>query len=205
MSEIGQLWDRYYAENSNGYGSGEGSITPSTTDYRFFIENFIRLNRVKRVLELGCGDWQVGRLIPWDDYGVTYCGTDISPFIVEQNSKLFGSPTRKFHVINGAADLAKFGTFDLILCKHVLQHLANAVVSSYLDAFERLAPWSLVTNDAYPLEHVNLDVDVPVDGYRPLDIRGAPFNRRAVSLCEFTVVLDDKTWVTHIQLMNGRP
>ena len=55
-------WDAFYRDNHTGCGSGLGSLISSTADYRHLLENFIRLNRPERVLDLGCGDWQSTKL-----------------------------------------------------------------------------------------------------------------------------------------------
>src|SRR5262249_27223406 len=62
------FFDRNYRA---GRDSGFGSLVSSTATYRYIIEPFIRLNDVHSVLDLGCGDWQFSKLIPWDNYDIS--------------------------------------------------------------------------------------------------------------------------------------
>src|SRR5262249_31747962 len=82
-----------------GWGSGLGSSISSTVAYRYAVESFIRLNDIHSVLDLGCGDWQFSKLIPWDYYDNSYLGLDLSRVIVEKNVETFGTERRQFRVI----------------------------------------------------------------------------------------------------------
>jgi SAM-dependent methyltransferase len=174
------FFDRNY---SVGGTSGDGSTVDVTTVYRHIIEEFIRLNQVRTVLDVGCGDWRFSRRIPWDDYGITYLGLDVSPFIVARNTQEYGHDRRKFAVIGEPREILNHGRFDLIICKDAMQHMPNAIINEYLDVFSEAGRFSLLTNDAFPL--INLNQDIDAGGWRALDLRIAPFSRRTAVIAEY--------------------
>lgn len=200
--DLHRRWDAYYQGNETGYGSGWGSIVSSTVHYRRVIESFLDQNRPHRVLDLGCGDWQSSRFIPWDGYDVQYVGVDASPMIVEKNRQNFASPTKQFHLVCEPTELAALGMrFDLVICKDVLQHLPNAMVNDYLDVIERITKVALITNDACPADMLNGDIEV--GAWRAIDLRKPPFSRTSFVISEY-VNFDGKSfWVKHIHLLPG--
>jgi SAM-dependent methyltransferase len=103
-----------------GFDSGLGSLASSTAEYRYLVETFIRLNDVKSVLDLGCGDWQFSKLIPWEFYDISYVGLDLSSVIIEKNTATYGNERRQFKVIRRPSEIFCLGRFDIVLCKDVL-------------------------------------------------------------------------------------
>ena len=194
-------WDAFYRDNHTGCGSGLGSLISSTADYRHLLENFIRLNRPERVLDLGCGDWQSTKLVPWREYGMTYLGADVSPFVINRNKAMFASASTEFVVVSEPADLKTLGRFDLIICKDVLQHTPNCVASAYLDVFCEISRTSLITNDAFPQDRLNNDIKA--GDWRPVDIRQTPFRRSSVVLFEYANFEGDRYWIKHVHLLPG--
>jgi SAM-dependent methyltransferase len=180
LTDASRFFDRNYR---SGGTSGDGSTIDVTTTYRHIIEEFIRLNDVKRVLDVGCGDWQFSRRIPWDDYGIEYIGLDVSPHIVAQNNRDYSHERRKFLVIGDPKEVARYGDFDLIICKDAMQHMPNAVVSEYLDQFAKASRFCLLTNDAFPA--INLNEDIEAGGWRALDLRKPPFSRKTSVIAEY--------------------
>ncbi len=196
-----QHWDSYYTDNGSGYGSGLGSLVASTPDYRHLVENFLRLNQPRRVLDVGCGDWQSTKLVPWQAYDIVYVGVDVSPLIIQANTTKFASEATTFQTVAKPADIETLGQFDLIICKDVLQHTPNAVVSAYLEIFRRISKASLVTNDIFPSDRLNSDIDA--GGWRPIDIRRPPFVQRSIVLLEYANFFRGHCWIKHVHLIVG--
>jgi len=71
-----RIFNNIYQNNLWDFGSGPGSLEQNTTEYRIFLQNFIRQNKIKRVLDIGCGDWRFSRLMDWS--GLVYTGIDVS-------------------------------------------------------------------------------------------------------------------------------
>src|SRR5712692_11917380 len=123
------MQDHFFDANYRAGGtSGSGSLVPSTVTYRHIIESFIRLNNVHSVLDLGCGDWQFSKLIPWDYNHISYLGLDVSSYIIERNTATFGTDRHQFKVIRNPSEIFDLGGFDLIVCKDCLQHVPNSVI-----------------------------------------------------------------------------
>jgi SAM-dependent methyltransferase len=186
-----------------GWGSGLGSLVSSTMTYRYIIESFIRLNDVHSVLDLGCGDWQFSKLIPWDDYDISYLGLDLSPFIIERNTAKFGTERHQFKVIREPSEIFGLGRFDLVICKDVLIHTPNSIANEYLDVFSAVARYALITVDAFPSDRINEDINT--GDYRAMDLRKPPFSRNSSIIAEYVNFLDHNFYVKHVHLLTGHP
>ena len=80
--------------NNNNYTGSSG--TGSDVDYKKdtyvpFLKKFITDNKIKNVVDLGCGDFRCGHLI-YDDLDVSYTGYDAYKNVVEYNSKQHALP-----------------------------------------------------------------------------------------------------------------
>src|ERR1017187_4570626 len=56
--------NRLWGEESNElFDSGRGSVSVFTEQYSQFIRGFVRVKGIKKIVDLGCGSFQVGRLL----------------------------------------------------------------------------------------------------------------------------------------------
>jgi SAM-dependent methyltransferase len=186
-----------------GFDSGLGSLVGSTVTYRYTIESFIRLNDVHSVLDLGCGDWQFSKLIPWENYDISYLGLDLSRVIIEKNTAAFGTERCQFKVIREPSEIFGLGRFDLVICKDVLIHVPNSVANEYLDVFDAAARYALVTVDAFPSDRINEDIEI--GDYRAMDIRKPPFSRDSSIIAEYVNFSGHNFFVKHVHLLTGLP
>jgi len=191
------------ANYRRGWGSGVGSLVSSTVTYRHIIESFIRLNDIHSVLDLGCGDWQFSKLIPWDHYDISYLGLDLSHVIIEKNTATFAAERQQFKVIREPSEIFGLGRFDLAICKDVLIHTPNSVTNEYLDVFLAVARYALITVDAFPSDRINEDINS--GEYRAMDLRKPPFSRKSSIIAEYVNFLGHSFWVKHVHLLIGRP
>lgn len=121
----------------------EGGVAPDwTADYRGFLEKFIRLNAVRSIVDLGCGDWQVTRFI--DLHGADYHGFDPSPALVERNRQRHGGEGIRFDVLPD--DLAGLPGADLLVLCDVLPHLPDAEIQHLRDELFGRYRYVLLTN-----------------------------------------------------------
>lgn len=209
LSSASEFFDANYKV---GGTSGEGSTVDVTAEYRHIIEEFIRLNGVKSVLDVGCGDWKFSRRIPWGDYGISYLGIDVSPFIIEKNTRDYGNANTRFEVVKSPSDILNMGRFDLIISKDAIQHMPNSVVSAYLDVFEQAGRRCLLTHDVAPEYHTNEDIEP--GGWRTLDLSKAPFSRNPTILAEYVNFFGEEVpgyerrpatfFVKHVHLLTGK-
>lgn len=183
-----ELFDAVYRERMWGgtpdQSSGWGSYGEHSSQYVDFVRDFIAKNDIESVLDVGCGDFQIGFRI----CGVVphYIGADVSRVIVERNAATFSDLTNvRFMVLDVCADTLP--QVDLVTIREVLQHLSNADITLALDNIERSkARFALVT-EHLPAPHVlrapNLDKPRGPNIRNPFGsgvfIQHAPFNRPA--------------------------
>ena len=191
------------ANYRRGFDSGSGSRVSSTVTYRYIIESFIRLNDVHSVLDLGCGDWQFSKLIPWDYYDISYLGLDLSHVIIEKNTATFATKRRQFKVIREPSEIFGLGRFDLVICKDVLIQTPNSIANEYLDVFVAVARFALITVDGFPSDRINEDIEI--GDYRAMDIRKPPFSRNSSIIAEYVDFSGHNFFVKHVHLLTGLP
>jgi SAM-dependent methyltransferase len=153
-----------------GGGSGSGSAPEHAGPYMEFLGAFLHFNKVRSVVDVGCGDWQFSRHIDWGER--RYEGIDVVPSVIEANRRRFGTPTRTFTCVNLLEEGTPRPSGDLLLMKDVLQHLSNENAAKLLALASRFR-FSLITND-----HADVNADCRNGDTRPLDIRAAPFDVR---------------------------
>ena len=182
------LFDAVYRESMWGgtpdQSSGWGSYGEHSSLYVDFVRDFIARNDIKSILDVGCGDFQIGSRIC--DAVPHYIGADVSRLIIERNTASFSSLANvQFMALDVCAD--PLPQVDLITIREVLQHLSNADVALALDNIERSqARFALVT-EHLPAPHVlrapNLDKPRGPNIRNPYGsgvfIQLAPFNRPA--------------------------
>jgi len=182
LPALSQRFSQIYDKNLWGEGSGVGSRPAHNGEYVQFLQEFMLRNKIKSVVDFGCGDWQFSRFINWG--GVAYAGFDIVKSVIESNSKKFTDENTRFFVFHSLNDLPKA---DLLLCKDVLQHLPNELVRQYLAFFKTRFNAMLITNDDYPEDIINRDIQI--GGWRSLRLEREPFLEHAC-IVKSWVVLD---------------
>lgn len=152
----------------------------NNADYIQFIQNFLEKHRITSVLDFGCGDWQFSRFIDWK--GASYVGLDLVPEVIAANREAYARSGVEFAVSNGPDELP---LVDLLLCKDVFQHLPNATIRAYLDAFKRCAKYLLIANDDQPASALNGAIEA--GGWRPVRLDHPPFSEQAPIVFEWTI------------------
>jgi SAM-dependent methyltransferase len=134
-----EVFSEIYANNTWGgkpgeFHSGSGSYGLAATLYLDTINEFIANHNVRSVVDVGCGDYEIGARINVDDY----TGVDVVPALIDRNNAEFGSAHRRFMCLDAAgADALPSG--DLCLVRQVMQHLSNdqiQVILGKLKAFK---------------------------------------------------------------------
>lgn len=136
-----------YRKNIWGNGveiplSGSGSLPKNSQIYSQTVQEFISKYRIKTVLDVGHGDWQM-----WNNYrfeNTKYTGIDVAKNLSSQLSKKYGSPQIKFKPLNCVTDALPEA--DLLICKDVLQHLSNSDVEICLNKFSEFR-YLILCND----------------------------------------------------------
>jgi SAM-dependent methyltransferase len=158
---IAETFRRVYqskAWGSNGeeFCSGAGSGGAAADLYCDAVIDFIRDYHVRSIVDLGCGDFAIGRRIV-EATGVQYTGVDVVPELVEHNQRRVQDPRVSFL----CADItcAPLPQADLCLIRQVLQHLSNAEISNVLANIVSF-PQVLVSEDV-PIRPSSFNRDKP--------------------------------------------
>src|SRR6478609_5527238 len=122
-----QIFDHIYKNNLWICGSGPGSTEENTRQYRWFLQNILKSNHIKSVLDIGCGDWQFSRHIDWT--GIDYVGVDVSAMVLA-NTRTFARPGIAFRELNAVTD--QLPSADVLIAKDVLQHWSNSDILNFL-------------------------------------------------------------------------
>ncbi|MEO8702229.1 MAG: class I SAM-dependent methyltransferase [Kofleriaceae bacterium] len=160
--------------------SGVGSTLRSTLIYRTFLKQFLEQLEIKSVVDAGCGDWEFSQAVDWT--GIDYKGYDIVASLIEQDTAKYGKPNIQFFKADFLeTDLPKA---DLLISKNVLQHLSNADVMKFLPQLKKYKHVLLIDGvNAITLSSDN--PDIPVGGYRELDLTAPPFNLTGAKLLTY--------------------
>lgn len=171
--ELGQTFNGIYsrgdwARDSQGKGtSGTGSTLDITREYRAFIEAFITEHHVKSVVDAGCGDWEFSSATNWNH--ARYLGVDISSDVIDGVKKKYQKEGVSFMVGDVTDSLPPA---DLLLCKDVLQHLPNALITKFIknNLKKGKYKWAILTND-----RGGNNSDIKAGDYRLIDLSAPPF------------------------------
>lgn len=164
--------------NSKFYkgSSGDGSWVKNNTKYIEFLKNFIQDNNVKKVADLGCGDFLCGDII-YNSLDVSYNGYDAYKQIVDyHSSKYLSSAKFKFHHLDLIEDRSKIEAGDLCIIKDVLQHLNIDEIYLLLDYLYKSNKFKyiLVINCCYQRKN-NQTLDN--NSFRPLSSKLLPLKK----------------------------
>ena len=158
-----------------GNGSGGGSDPEIAKPYATLLQNFLRDNQIKSVVDIGCGDWQFSKRIDWS--GIDYTGVDVVRSVVDRNNETFGKPGIRF--MQGDITAIDLPRADLVIIKDVMQHWPNAAVFKVLPKLKTYK-FALVTND-----FASLNKDCREGDTRPLDLQAEPFSVQAELLLTY--------------------
>jgi SAM-dependent methyltransferase len=144
-----EVFSEVYRNNLWGGAKGEmysgvGSRYAPAELYANAVVNFIKANDISNVVDLGCGDFEIGKRI------AAFCercvGVDVVPELIERNTKLYAAENIHFMCLDIADDDLPDG--QLCLIRQVLQHLSNKEILTVL-AKARKYP-ELIVTEHYP-------------------------------------------------------
>jgi SAM-dependent methyltransferase len=166
--------------------SGEGSIREEAVGpYCAMIRDFIAVNNIRRVVDLGCGDFGVGsRLI---GPAVHYVGVDVVPELIHYNQEHFATPGVEFRCMNIIDDELPRG--DLCLVRQVLQHLSNAQILQTLRSLRRYR-YVIATEHVYAGADLRRNRDKPHGPGTRIPRRSGVFLESSPFNCPAKLVLE---------------
>jgi len=161
-----------WGKNETGAGaSGSGSKLSTTPLYRQMLQQALQATKIRSVVDAGCGDWEFSQAIDWT--GVEYKGFDVVESVIARNRERFAMPNIQFF----AGDILELDLppADLLICKHVLQHMPTQDVQRFLTQLEKYKH-VLLTNSVDRRTLSAPNVDIAAGAYRTLDPTAPPFS-----------------------------
>jgi SAM-dependent methyltransferase len=185
-----QIFSDIYENNRWGgepgsYVSGTGSQPDIAESYISVLRTLIRSERVKRIADLGCGDFEVACRILSPE--VSYVGCDIVPGLAARNAARFANERIEFRQLDVVTDPLPEG--DLCIIRQVFQHLSNRDVATVLRKAKQY-PLLVVTDEQVVGDRSDRNIDImPYHGTRRLfgqglKLEGEPFFERVEVLLE---------------------
>jgi hypothetical protein len=166
-----EVFSNIYDKNQWTHGSGPGSLASFNTPYIQLLQNFLRDNNIKTVVDVGSGDFQTLQHVNFD--GCEYHGFDVAPSVVTGCNQIFRKENIQFSKM--PENWAELPKADLYLLKDVLIHLNNRDAGNLLDTCLERGRYLISTNnrahrdDAY-------NVDISTGQFRAVNISLPPFS-----------------------------
>ena len=178
---FGHTWDQLGRKNALGailtvdgkvadWNIGE-LLATGRIDVGRFMPDLERLSPSTprtRLLDFGCGVGRVTRV--FSQYFDQVVGVDVAPSMIARAREVNADSPACTFVLNRSATLDQLadGSFDVVYCRLVLQHIRPAIVRGYIREFVRLAAPGGVIMFQLP-EVVGIDsrqvfIDAPVAG-----------------------------------------
>jgi SAM-dependent methyltransferase len=174
--------DKTWGANADGKGnSGTGSTLQATVVYRAFLQQFMKENGIKSVVDAGCGDWEFSSALDWK--GIDYRGYDIVAALTKSNTEKYGKANIKFFTGNIISD--DLPAADLIVSKDVLQHLPTKDVQAFLSKQLPKYKHALLTNGVDMNTLSGGNGDIAIGDYRPIDLARPPFNVKGTKVLTY--------------------
>lgn len=148
--------------------SGAASTLRETAALREAVPRLVEEWGVESVLDIPCGDFHWLQQVPLE---ASYTGADIVPELVEANRRAFGSETRRFLVLDATRD--PLPPVDLVLCRDLLIHLANADCRAVLANIAKSGSKLLLTNHFTDRAD---NPDILSGDFRPINLCRPPFD-----------------------------
>jgi SAM-dependent methyltransferase len=125
-----------WGDNGGPFCSGAGSHGVIADQYCALVIKFIQDNQIESVVDLGCGDFAVGKRIV-EATNVRYCGIDVVPELIEYHKRTVNDPRVTFQCTDITSE--PLPSADLCLIRQVLQHLSNDEIMKALTNMRNFA------------------------------------------------------------------
>lgn len=152
----------------NNFSSGSGSGELEGRPYIDFINEFIKTNNIKTVLDLGCGDGYILKNIQAESL------TGVDVFTHHINRLKEEAPNINWMELDFVEKKEELPSADLLLTKDVWQHLPSSYLINFYNYVLEAKKWKYVilTGDNYQAA-----LDTHLGGYRGLNITKSPLNK----------------------------
>lgn len=156
-----------YDGQKYGISTGYGNTEEVTESYRELLKKHIEINKIKSVIDIGCGIWEYDH----DEFkDCMYIGIDCVKNVIYFNKKNYANKKRLFiyaDILDEKNNIPS--NIDLCIIKDVLQHLSEDNVIKLLNKVKSKVKYIILVQD-----HDQPNHDIPNGGYRPLSIKRSP-------------------------------
>jgi len=170
------IFEKYFKELAVNYGNNKfndlyidannfNTLMPGSTHEEAlpcinYINNFIKNNNIRSILDVGCGNAAIAEHLLLDN--IDYHGIDVSQLAINQAKEKLN--THKFNKID-AVDYHDYENYDLILIKDVFNHLPFKDINTILARSIKAKQFIMIITDI-PHEFK----DITRAEYRRIDI-----------------------------------
>ena len=179
---------------SDTFDSGTGSRVPGQyLDYVEHVTEFLASLPAKPdVVDLGCGDFNIGKQIR--PYAARYVACDVVPDLIARNREMYRDLDVEFRVTDITSQDVPDG--DIVIVRQVMQHLSNGLVARVLDQLGKYQ-YAIITEHV-PDGEFEPNADILTGPYTRmtvgsgLDLLAPPFSLQAIDIRELTRVNADE-------------
>jgi hypothetical protein len=187
-----RIFSEIYDTNFWTNGSGPGSHKNNTIEYREILQEYFDDKRFKTYTDLGCGDWQIMKLINIPDNKI-YKGYDIAKTVIDTNNLDYKKENISFYHINNI-DLIE--SADLLIIKDVMIHWTNERVLYFINNILPKFKYAIFTED-YCTDSNILNADINFGQFRCIDITQPTFNSKS---CKVISEYKTNSWNKRVYL-----
>ena len=167
-------WLDYNLEE-NQSRSGNGSNLDQSVFLKKELKIFFKEKKIKKILDIGCGDFKwMSSLLEEIDFDY-YLGIDIVDSLIEENIQNYQNNKVKFIKKDIVKDDINFlEKYDFVLIRHVFIHLKNSNIKKVLDKIKKIDfKYVCITSDP----KVKINKDLKTEGrYRDVNMTIYPFS-----------------------------
>ena len=174
VNDASYIFSNIYNTNHWLYGSGEGSLIENTKTYIYFLENYLPTLHIKKISDIGCGDWQFSRYMNWDNY--EYMGYDVVQHLIDNHQLHYQKENIHFQQFDILQNYQHFPETDVIILKDVIQHWPTMNIVVVLSFLQKKCKYMIITNCCYQGELPKINLDIPLGEFRPIEFSLEPLN-----------------------------
>jgi SAM-dependent methyltransferase len=164
-------------KGSSGYGSKKEY---NLNTYIPFVRDFIEINNIKSIVDLGCGIFDNSAPI-YEGMDVDYCGYDAYQKTIEHNKNHFGYEFVELDFLN---DFKMVKEAELCILKDVVQHWPFADIKDFFNkVFKTMKFKYVLMCNGVDLHRENSGRDISVGGFRTISAKHnvfKPFSPRVI-------------------------
>lgn len=126
-----KLWGDNKKDKYSG-SSGDGSDIEFNTKYIQILKKIINDYNISNIVDLGCGDFKIGRLL-YDDINVLYTGYDTYKKVIDYNVTQHPEQKYTFKHLDFYTNKEDIVEGDMCILKDVIQHWTLNEIYTFMD------------------------------------------------------------------------